>query len=311
MKKSHASCQPDLVKLYRKAMAHGFTLEEVDRQIKKHLKRLEIAEKRDSQKTLARKKSIGRRLALPMRLVAYAVPSVFIIIGLYLLGSVVAPIFSYYLSDSVSAFMSPPLVAPIPEDELLGSTPMVVLRQLEDKKEEVKTQIVDSVEVDFTNLANWFGPGQMPDFSAENVPIKEYTLDIPKLKIHNAKVNVGGTDLKKSLLAYPGTALPGQHGSPVIFGHSVLRRFYNPSEKNPRRYMSMFSTIMTLKPGDEVYVTADGVKYTYVVKDKKEVKPEDVYILTQKYDAKKLKLVTCVPEGTTLKRGVVEAELKE
>jgi LPXTG-site transpeptidase (sortase) family protein len=175
----------------------------------------------------------------------------------------------------------------------------------------VKAKIVDSLDLDYTNLANWFANGQMPEFATKNVPIQEYILDIPKLEVHNAKVKVGGTELSKSLIAYPGTALPGQHGAPVIFGHSVLRRFYNPSEKNPRRYMSIFSKIMTLKPGDVIYITADGVKYTYLVKDKKEVKPEDVYILTQKYDNKKLKLVTCTPEGTTLRRGVVEAELAE
>ncbi len=122
---------------------------------------------------------------------------------------------------------------------------------------------------------------------------------------------VGGTDLNSSLIAFKGTALPGNPGSPVIFGHSVLRQFYNPSEKNPRRYNSIFSTIMTLDIGDKIYVTSGGVKYTYAVSLKKEVNPEDVYILTQKYDAKQLKLVTCTPEGTYLRRGVVTAQLIE
>ena len=115
--------------------------------------------------------------------------------------------------------------------------------------------------------------------------------------------------MNKSLIAFPGTALPGEYGAPVIFGHSVLRQFYNPNEKNPRRYNSIFSTIMTLKNGDQIYVTHDNIKYTYVVQEKTEVKPTDVYILNQKYDAAHLKLVTCTPEGTYLRRGVVTAQL--
>jgi len=45
------------------------------------------------------------------------------------------------------------------------------------------------------------------------------------------------------------------------------------------------------------------------VTDKTDVKPEDTYILAQQYDNRKLKLVTCVPEGTYLRRGVITAEL--
>jgi sortase (surface protein transpeptidase) len=45
------------------------------------------------------------------------------------------------------------------------------------------------------------------------------------------------------------------------------------------------------------------------VQEKTEDKPTDVYILNQQYDAARLKLVTCTPEGTYLRRGVVTAQL--
>jgi len=88
-----------------------------------------------------------------------------------------------------------------------------------------------------------------------------------------------------------------------------LRQFYNPSEKNPRRYTSIFSKIMLLERGDKIFLTHDNVKYTYLVQDKTEVKPEDTFILAQRFDVHQLKLVTCTPEGTTLHRGVVTAQL--
>ena len=167
-------------------------------------------------------------------------------------------------------------------------------------------------ELNYTKLNTWF-TGSLPELAAGQAQrpdiVKEFTLDIPSLDIYNAEVKIGGTDLNSSLISYEGTALPGNPGAPVIFGHSVLRQFYNPSEKNPRRYNSIFSTIMTMKNGDEIFVTYDGVKYRYIVQEKAEVQPEDVYILTQQYDARQLKLVTCTPEGTYLRRGVVTAQL--
>ena len=66
---------------------------------------------------------------------------------------------------------------------------------------------------------------------------------------------------------------------------------------------------MTLEYGDEILIKFDGVNYRYKVVDKIEVKPEDIQILEQKYNGRYLKLVTCVPEGTYLRRGVVIAEL--
>jgi len=66
---------------------------------------------------------------------------------------------------------------------------------------------------------------------------------------------------------------------------------------------------MTLKTGDKILLTFDDVQYTYLVQSKKEVLSTDVQILTQQYDARRLKLVTCVPEGTYLRRGVVTAQL--
>jgi sortase A len=172
--------------------------------------------------------------------------------------------------------------------------------------------IVVDTKLDYTNLNNWFADGTLPMIKQPeeiDTSVTEYRLDIPKVDISNAIVKVGSDNLNKSLAQYQGTALPGKAGSPVIFGHSVLRQFYNPKETNPRRYMSIFSKIMTLQKGDRIYLTVNGAQYTYIVEEKTEVKPIDTYILAQRYDVKQLKLVTCVPEGTYLRRGVVTARL--
>jgi LPXTG-site transpeptidase (sortase) family protein len=215
------------------------------------------------------------------------------------------------------------LIAPIPQEMVVGMGQMgngmkaqaATLDAEDDVNEDEPIILAD--QLDYTNLNNWFPnltPEQADVLASSEVAngaevSTEYTLDIPAVKVEDARVKIGGTNLDKNLIQYPGTANPGDPGSPVIFGHSVLRQFYNPSVKNSRRYMSIFSKIMTLKSGDKVYLTRDGVKYSYTVQEKTEVKPEDVFILEQNYESKTLKLITCVPEGTYLRRGVVIATL--
>ncbi len=304
-----------LLALYRQALANGLGVDEVDAKVKLYAKRFLASSMVEEKEKKERPAKIRRRLPWWLRAGSIVLPILFIGIGLYMLGSAVTPILSYYVSDQNNLEVRE-LTAPIPREQVMDITPLVVTSS---DQEEEKPELVTlpTLELDYTNLANWFGDGQLPQVQKEgapeavgNAPLQEFTIDIPAVKVENALVKVGGTDLNNSLISYAGTANPGEYGAPVIFGHSVLRQFYNPSPKNPRRYTSIFSTIMTLKPGvDKIYVTAGGVKYTYLVQSKTEVKPGDVYILTQQYDAKRLKLVTCVPEGTYLKRGVVLAQL--
>lgn len=160
---------------------------------------------------------------------------------------------------------------------------------------------------DYTEATNWFPSA--PVLSPSPSKITHYTVDIPRLNIKNAVVTIGGSDLKKTLVQYGGTANPGEYGSTIIFGHSILREFYNPAESNPGRYISIFSTIMTLSKGDDMHINFDGIDYTYQVVDKYVISPTQVEVLQQRYDRQTIKLITCTPEGTYKERGVVEAQL--
>lgn len=309
-KKHPKIIQSDLIDLYRKALRQGKSIEEIEKKITRHLKRLSVSEYIEEKEDEIREEVEKKKIPKAVRVGAFILPLLFLSIGLYLVGSAVVPIITAYVNEDSSRMAQ--LAAPIPQEQVMDVTPLVVTQSNVLGSETTEVEIVDE-ELDYTNLSNWFSGGNLPQLQTDvqQPALTKYILDIPKLNIENALVVVGGTDLNKSLISYAGTALPGEPGAPVIFGHSVLRQFYNPSVKNPRRYNSIFSTIMTLKAGDEIYVTAGGVRYTYVVNGKTEVKPEDVYILTQKYDARQLKLVTCTPEGTYLRRGVITAQLVE
>src|SRR3990172_1045447 len=149
--------------------------------------------------------------------------------GFIILAGVIVPILSY---------KTPGLLSPIPE---------------------VKNQAVE--ELDYTKASNWFVGGADPeDFVSPSVSF--YTLSIPKLKIENATVAIGGEDLSKSLIQYPGTAVPGKNGNAVIFGHSIL-----------------------------------PISYKYRVENLFEVAPTDIQVLEQDTSDSYLTLVTCVPPG--------------
>lgn len=154
---------------------------------------------------------------------------------------------------------------------------------------------------DITNPNMWF-----PTAPQKKVvtPVNTYTLSIPKLKIQDAEVRVAGDDLGVSLVHYGGTALPGEYGNTVIFGHSTLPQFYNP-----KNYKTIFSFLPSLKIGDEIDITYDGISYKYVVYNLTVSEPSDLSALEQRFDDSYLTLVTCVPPGTYWQRFHVFAKL--
>ena len=168
--------------------------------------------------------------------------------GLIILAGVLVPILSY---NSLSKEKYPNLISPLPPDPVLGEE-----------------------SLDYTKASNWFVGSEKVTFTSNHVSY--YTLSIPKLKIENATVAIGGEDLTESLVQYPGTALPGKKGNAVIFGHSVLPIFFNPKD-----YISIFSTLPNLKKGDSIEVIYDGVTYNYKVENMFEVMPTDIQVLEQ------------------------------
>jgi LPXTG-site transpeptidase (sortase) family protein len=186
--------------------------------------------------------------------------------GLIILAGVVIPIASYRFESGTKY---PQLISPLPQGSL-------------EKEAE---------SLDYTKASNWF-TGGVPKERFVSSNILFYTISIPKLKIENATVAVGGEDLSKSLIQYPGTALPGRPGNSVIFGHSVLPIFFNPKD-----YISIFSKLNTLKAGDEIDVAYDAVSYSYQVESMFEVLPSDIQVLEQDSSDSFLSLITCVPPG--------------
>lgn len=169
--------------------------------------------------------------------------------------------------------------------------------------------VLGELTTDYTQLNNWFVDDQNePKALTPNSPnnLVTYNISIPKIKIKDAVVTLGSMDLKKSLIQYPQTALPGQLGNPVIFGHSVLPQFFST-----KSYTTIFATLFRLKPGDDILIDFDHVQYKYVVEEMFEVPPTDLSVLEQRFDDRHLTIITCSPPGTFLKRLIVKAKIAD
>lgn len=209
--------------------------------------------------------------------------------GVLIIGWVLWPIFFFELF--VSAKFNA-IVRPIPDE--------IVAQALENQF----GRLITSTSVDYTKARNWFPKLPSKNLTKEKEVV--YTVSLPKLRINRAKVVIGGEDLDKSLIHYGGSALPGDYGNTVVFGHSTLPVFFNPEN-----YLTIFSLLPTLKEGDVIFIHSDETTYKYVIYDMKVISPDDVSVLEQKYDWSYLSLVTCVPPGTYWKRLVVRARLEK
>ena len=140
----------------------------------------------------------------------------------------------------------------------------------------------------------------------------DFGLVIPKINANAVVVsNVDAGDKKAYLTALKtgvahalGTALPGEVGNTYLFAHSV-GNFWEINQWN-----AVFYLLRELVPGDEVDIFYKNKRYIYVVYDKKILEPNETGYLEAITDFPRLTLQTCWPPGTTLKRLLVFARLK-
>ncbi len=211
---------------------------------------------------------------------------------------------SFFLFAGIILFLS--AVFPIIQFQLEYSSKFSqILNPLSSQFYNQNGSVLGNSSIDDTQLSNWFVDDSKNALSnSQSSSASTYYISIPKLKINQAEVIVGSSDLKKSLIQYPKTALPGEFGSPVIFGHSVLPQFYDP-----KSYLSIFSTLYKLQQGDEIYIDYDNIHYKYAVEEMYEVQPTDLSVLEQRFDGRYLTLVTCSPPGTILRRLIIKAQI--
>jgi sortase A len=121
-------------------------------------------------------------------------------------------------------------------------------------------------------------------------------LRIPKIGV--SAVYVEGTataDLRSGPGHYPGTPLPGEHGTVAIAGHRTT-------------YGAWFRRINQLKPGDPVVITMAYGRFTYRVERTRIVAPTALWV-TRRVGYDRLILSACNPLYSAAQRIVVFARL--
>ena len=139
---------------------------------------------------------------------------------------------------------------------------------------------------------------------------KEDSIEIPKIGVKAPIVfpeNNSEEDfekaLKKGVLHYPQSALPGEEGTTIILGHSA------PPNWPKIDYDWIFNDLNELNTGDEIYIYFNQSRYIYTVTEEFFLNPgEDIpqSLTNSKYV---LNLVSCWPPGKDYKRIAVGAEL--
>lgn len=108
--------------------------------------------------------------------------------------------------------------------------------------------------------------------------------------------------LKHGVAHTKGTAFPGEGGHMFFFAHSTDYIW------NVGTYNAVFYLLYKLELGDEINIFYQGKRFTYVVRQKEIVNPDQVEYITRKTDKEFITLQTCWPPGTTLQRQLVFAE---
>ncbi|QQS22613.1 sortase [bacterium] len=155
-------------------------------------------------------------------------------------------------------------------------------------------------------------PNLRPDESIDQS--KPGLLEIPSNKISvpliwTQDVKNFDPDLKKGVVHYPGTAMPGEVGTAYISGHSSGYLW----DKSP--YKQIFAVLGDVKDGTSFTITATQkngktVRFNYVVERRGEYAANDQAQFISTADSV-VALSTCWPVGTTARRLVLFGKLTQ
>lgn len=103
--------------------------------------------------------------------------------------------------------------------------------------------------------------------------------------------------LKKGVGQHIPSALPGEDGNMVLSAHNDI-------------YGEIFRHLDRLTPGDEIVVSTERQRYTYVVRKLEVVDPTDVWVMAPT-DYASITLISCYPYQVNSQRIVVFADLAD
>jgi LPXTG-site transpeptidase (sortase) family protein len=160
---------------------------------------------------------------------------------------------------------------------------------------------------DSNEIRNGYDPSKKGDARPSyKVIITKINVDAPVLwSVSTLEADLQ-EDLKKGVVRYPQTGIPGQAGNVVTTGHSS-NYIWSDGE-----YNYIFKDLNNLQAGDEIVITATQangktLEYKYKVTNKEVVSPDDQRIF-EETSKQNLTIVTCWPLNTDWKRLMLQTE---
>lgn len=117
--------------------------------------------------------------------------------------------------------------------------------------------------------------------------------------------SVVNSKLEKGVVHYPirgANAMPGEIGNSVILGHSANDVFAAGD------YKFIFLRLEQLQIGDRFYLNYESKRYTYLITEKKVIRPTQIDALVINNGKPMATLVTCTPIGTARDRLLIIGE---
>lgn len=161
--------------------------------------------------------------------------------------------------------------------------------------------IIKELEYYFSKpIANYSTINKKQLYKNSEIIIPSINVRAPIVFDSSANNNIIFSELRNGVVHYAHTAMPGQIGNSVIFGHSsgVLWEKGN--------YKFVFTLLHDLKPNNIIYINYNGQQYRYRVINTVIVKPTTMSVLNQT-KTPMLSLITCTPVGYSTNRFVVHA----
>lgn len=144
-------------------------------------------------------------------------------------------------------------------------------------------------------------PAPIPNIPENTLIINDLGISAPVLWETDFDEKIIEKKLQEGVVHFKGTARPGEQGTVVITGHSSNYPW------KPGSYNNIFTPILKAINGQKISLLYHGSYYEYQVTKSFEVKPTQLDVLSAG-SRSGIRLITCTPLGTSLRRLVVEAE---
>jgi LPXTG-site transpeptidase (sortase) family protein len=162
---------------------------------------------------------------------------------------------------------------------------------------------------DLTEIKNGYDPAALGNTKPAVIILSDkINLVAPVVWSKNEEESSLQEDLKRGVVHFPQTGIPGQAGNMIIAGHSSNYAWAKGD------YNSIFRNLNKLETGDRIIVrviqqNGKTFDYGYIISEKRVTAPDDEWIFENSEDTSQLTLSTCWPLGTDLSRLVIRAEL--